>query len=354
MNDDAERPDSEDDPTDGEINVPAEGNAQDPGDISPTEDKDEGEVHPVSPADWAKGLKLPFVPDIPSPIKDLTNRLNEQISSMRTDWLKSIPGLRAQYPPELTALSSQIAKFRVPRFEQTWPRVNFSYTAPRVVLPDIGPKFAEIIRALRETRPPNWPDSVDIDRMTEVIQTDGLPMVWVPPTEVVTEVLRQTDRASRVQVLLAHQDDIMDHCRMVLGDVSDPSMNGQLPLAFKAIDAFQSNHTEAAQTLAVVVAETVISREIGDYEAAKRRSKDFDVDRLSYADVRIEGALAPIGVFYTSWHPRSPRPAPAELSRHVTVHNADVNHYTRGNSLIAVMLMASALRAIQDLKNRNP
>jgi hypothetical protein len=43
-------------------------------------------------------------------------------------------------------------------------------------------------------------------------------------------------------------------------------------------------------------------------------------------------------------------PQPESLSRHVSVHQADPAHYTRGNATVAAMLVASVLRALQEFQ----
>lgn len=311
---------------------------------------------PIAPntTNWLANYTGPKLPNLPNPGKEMASRLYKQYFTTAgkvnfDKGLTNTPILNWKSP-----VADTVPKILAPKFHQTWPRVSYSHLIPQIQIPKISLDFSSVIQALRETRPPNWPDCVDIDVMTEVIKGDGLPMVWVPPNAVLREVLDQSNRDARIKVLLRRRTDITAHCRTVLADVLDSSMEGQLPLAWRAIEAFESGHVEAAQPLAVLVTETVISREIGDYGTAKSRAQDFNVHTLPYSDVRIEGALAPIGLFYTSWYPSSTTPAPTELSRHVTVHQADASHYTEENSLISVMLMVSVLRTIQDLKNRNP
>ena len=68
------------------------------------------------------------------------------------------------------------------------------------------------------------------------------------------------------------------------------------------------------------------------------------------SELRLRLALAPTGQFYTSWYPSSGTPQPDSLSRHVSVHQADPSHYTRANATVAVMLVASVLRALQEFQ----
>ncbi|MBC9005073.1 hypothetical protein H9X94_24320 [Micromonospora aurantiaca] len=199
--------------------------------------------------------------------------------------------------------------------------------------------------------PPNWPRDPDLDlnHVFAVIQDEGVPLVWVPRVDIVKDVLAAPDRDARVKILLGRSSDVMQDCRDTLSTINHPDLSNQLPLANKVIDAFENGHAEAAQALAVVVTETVVSRTIDkSYKKVRDLVKVEDPDDLAMGELRIKAALAPIGPFYVSWYPSMGSPAPTELSRHVTVHQADFEHYTSGNAIIAVMLVTSVLRAVQE------
>jgi uncharacterized protein (UPF0147 family) len=206
-------------------------------------------------------------------------------------------------------------------------------------------RFAE---RLREALPPNWPEDFNIDEMLTVIEDDGIPLVWVPRSGLVTELLGAADRAERLSILLHHEAEVIADCREVLADVSSQVLTGQVPLAYRALDAFEAGQHEAAQALAVVVTETAVARWLGRSYDNIIESVAFDMDS-PFMEVRVRAALAPIGPFYTAWWPSSGDPAPTELSRHVSVHQADSSHYTDGNGFVAVMLASSVLRALQEI-----
>lgn len=146
------------------------------------------------------------------------------------------------------------------------PQLDYTSFLPKIdLLPAIAPdfsailpkfqfpwaeRFSDILRPLRERLPPNWPGDIDLGQVQAVIQDDGLPLVWVPRAEIVTSLLAAPDRAARVEVLLAHEQEITADCRTVLGSVSHETLSGQLPLAMKALEAFEAGHHEAAQALA--------------------------------------------------------------------------------------------------------
>jgi hypothetical protein len=230
------------------------------------------------------------------------------------------------------------------------PAFDLTQFLPKLDLSALLPGFWELLEDLRRHRPPNWPPGVDLERIVEVIRDDGLPLVWVPRAELVQEVVDAEDREARVAVLLAHAPELAQDCRGVLNGVTHAAFTGQQQLAGRCVEALEQEHHEAAQALAVAVTETAVSRTLGGNYAKVKQQVLFDPDLVPYTELRLRAALAPIHRFYTDWSPKSPHPAPEAVSRHVTVHHADPSHYTEANSLVAVLLACSVLRALQELQ----
>jgi hypothetical protein len=239
----------------------------------------------------------------------------------------------------------------VPKFGLTsalLPKVNISG-----LLPDLSATFGDIFKQLETTQPPNWPFDVDIDRIAEVVQDDGLPLVWVPRAPIVAEVLDQDDHDARIQVLLNHLEEIVADCQEVLDQVTHEDLAGQALLARRAVDALADGHHEAAQALAVVATETAVVHTLGNggtkgQYSVVMQQVGFDPETVAYTRVRLEAALAPLGSFFTGWFPKEGIPAPKALSRRVSVHQAEPAHYTEGHGLTAVMLAASIIRGLQE------
>ncbi len=275
--------------------------------------------------------------------------------------------VRSSMQSQLDNLAAEVTRSLVPKVDVTRlvPRIEYGRPDYGALLPKIVPTFditallpklnlpdyAGLLEQLRRDQPPNWPHDVDLDRVKEVIHDDGIPLVWVPREKIVREVLVAPDRHARVAVLLAHSDELIDDCRTVLDAVDEPSLSGQLPLAKQAVEAFAAGYPEAAQALGVTVTETAVARSLlgSDYRKVKNQVL-FDPELVPYAELRLRAALAPIHRFYTAWRPNSGEPAPEGLSRHVTVHQADLMHYTPRNALIAMLLVSSVLRALQELQ----
>jgi hypothetical protein len=153
-----------------------------------------------------------------------------------------------------------------------------------------------------------------------------------------------------VEILLSNAGSIAAECRAVLGGVEHDSLAVQIPLALAAIDAWEAGHREAALALAVVVTETGVTRVLGGTYTQVKEQVLFYPEFVPFTELRIRAALAPIGSFYTPWFASSGTPPPEALSRHVAVHQADAGHYTPGNAIVAILLLTSVLRALQELQ----
>src|SRR3954452_21518166 len=92
-------------------------------------------------------------------------------------------------------------------------------------------QLAATFKRLLENLPENWPRLVDLQRVAEVIQDDGLPLVWVPPPDVVAAILAAPDRNARVAAMLDHADELMRDCRRILAELDAERLIAQLPLA---------------------------------------------------------------------------------------------------------------------------
>lgn len=219
---------------------------------------------------------------------------------------------------------------------------NLSSIVPNLV------GLGELLQQLTEKIPPNWPRPTDFDLVFRVIQDEGIPLVWVPRADIVADLLTAPNRDARIKVLTARSSDVAQDCREVLDQIARPDLVHLLPMAVSALDAYVDGHHAPSQALSVAVVETVVTRTIGRYQQAKTFAEIDDPGNLDIAELRFRAALAPIGPFYVAWWPSSGDPMPEHLSRHVTVHQADPAHYTHGNATVAIMLLASVLRGVEE------
>jgi hypothetical protein len=202
-----------------------------------------------------------------------------------------------------------------------------------------------------ELYPPNWSKVIEYERLNDLLYVDGIPAVWVPPSDVLDNLLGATGRENRINILMEHSDRLLEDCLRIIGESTNQMLDGQRRLAVAAVRAWPQ-HPEAAQALAVIVSDTLIQKRYSRtftkiYKSLPKKVK-HDLNEVLLREIREVIALAPISVFLSKWHPQSSEPEPDELSRHRTIHGADSQHLNAENGLVAVLLMTSLLRTFND------
>ncbi len=223
--------------------------------------------------------------------------------------------------------------------------------------------------ALDWLRPRNWHGSgLTPDQVLPIASESGIPVAWVPPQSVLLE-LAAAEPQQRVAVLMASEHVVLDHCKLVFAECDDAELRDPQMLAGRAVRAFEDSHHEAAMALAVAVAEQpaiwaserrVLSFFSDDerkayekavkskYSLAQSELKVLETERARFrTGVPRRALLSPIPKFFQAFYPEQGHAVPETASRHATVHQPTVEHLTRENSLLAIMLCVSLLREQQ-------
>lgn len=226
--------------------------------------------------------------------------------------------------------------------------------------------------ALRLIRPENWRGcGLRPEQILPVAVDNGIPVVWVPPTSVLKALVAAAP-GDRISVLMASEEEVVAQCRLLLDECSDPWVSDLRALIGRSLDAYQAGFHEAAMALAVAVGEPLalwasvprIQRFESDqaeqeWEAKRKRRKyryklaELELaaagpDALKPTRVHRNALIAPIPKFYTPFYGEQGEKIPDTVSRHATVHQPTVEHLSRENALLAMMLCVSLLRQQQD------
>ncbi|MBB1152473.1 hypothetical protein [Amycolatopsis dendrobii] len=225
--------------------------------------------------------------------------------------------------------------------------------------------------ALEISRPGNWWGlGVEPGTLISISRGEGIPLAWVPRREIISLLARAEDDVERSQVLLANEHDILEDCSAALGECTDPWLASTVLLALRAVDAHRSGFHEAGMALAVSLGEPLAAwgaeprvrafdsnQHRKAWEALVRKNSGYRRAELELDEARLDphrrdviwqALAAPIPKFFTTWHRHQNVPPPDYLSRHVVAHQPSVQHFTRRNALVALMLVSSLLRAQQD------
>jgi hypothetical protein len=209
----------------------------------------------------------------------------------------------------------------------------------------------ERLRTLGDAQlPDNWRDAeLDGDKFEEILVSDGIPLGWVPRAEIVSTLMRCSTRQERITVLMEARDLVRFDCQECLDPIDDQDLSEWVGLARKAIAAWEAGHDEAAQALATVTAEGVITRRIARPVRAVEMATSSWETPPTLGRAKLAIALGPLIGFYEKWYPSEGRPPLPTLSRHVTVHHPSAVQVNPENCVLAIMLLCSILRAIHEV-----
>ncbi|QYL18423.1 hypothetical protein [Mycolicibacterium pallens] len=244
------------------------------------------------------------------------------------------------------SLANEYATSVAKQWEETRERITKALKRPVISL-DFLPDFA---KALDGLYPANWPRPIpDVDKMEEVLSADGIPITHVPRAEIVRAIVDAADYDARINIIEDRANDIAEDCKAALAKDFHKELCKQIPLAQRAIEAFQAGFFEAAQTLAVSICDTYLKKLYSGTSytdmAKKLAIENTDAQGVAWA-FNVGYAFAPGASFLTPWRPGKGEEPPTRLSRHVTIHFASTDHVNKLNSTISIMFLTSMTIAI--------
>lgn len=223
--------------------------------------------------------------------------------------------------------------------------------------------------ALDWLRPPNWHGSgLTPAQVLPIASESGIPVAWVPPRSVLLELVAAKPE-QRVAVLMASEHVVLGQCKALVAECDDAELRDPQTLAERAVRALEDGHHEAAMALAVAVAEQpaiwASERRVLSFLSDDERKAYEEAAKSKYSLARSElevlattrtrfrtkvprrALLSPIPKFFQKFYPEQGDAVPETASRHATVHHPTIEHLTRENSLLAIMLCISLLREQQ-------
>ena len=201
-------------------------------------------------------------------------------------------------------------------------------------------------RALRDSLPSNWRDLSfdDAERAHDLVVNHGVPIVWVPSSELTEQVVRAPDRKTALSILHAHRDEVLDDLDRALAEVTDPALQRLRDMATKAVRASRKGEEEAAQALASAVFTAALSDGLGLDRNAKvhKQAAQNPPDAASLATYRTTLVLDLASRFVLGWGKQLPG-----YNRNESLHTVSVDQYTVEHSLASLMAVGMLLREAQ-------
>lgn len=205
--------------------------------------------------------------------------------------------------------------------------------------------------------PPNWDPDRGIEQFAtfiELARQEGLPMAWVPNTELTYLLLEAEDADARSQTLVEHGSRVIADCRGVLAEFEEQTfLVGQLG---RALDACEAGFHESAQSHAASIIDTTI-REVFTAPLSKRWSYKFTVktrlhdgeqwDHVSLRMFRmVPTSVALLNVLKEFWTEKGDS-VPTMPNRHAAAHAVTREQYCQANAIKFLMLATAILAEVE-------
>jgi hypothetical protein len=199
--------------------------------------------------------------------------------------------------------------------------------------------------------PANWP--TNFEEYLPAIQAmlnAGVPLAWVPRRELFLLLVTASNAEERLEILCQHRAAVLEDCAQIVDGLEDDFMAAQIPLAREVIAACRDGHWRVAAAAAVDIVNAIVEH-LEWSTNPQGLTKNHRFTPPSTPDELIEPATrAPLVSFYKEWHPKSGKPQPSGLSRHMVSHNVTDKHLDEHNCVVAVMLMASLMETVNQLE----
>ena len=202
---------------------------------------------------------------------------------------------------------------------------------------DVLERFAE---SINKWIPGNLHDVQDLAVVAAVALGEGIPLSWIPRTEIVIALIEADGPEERLCILTERRDDVLDDCHAGLNSITH-EWSVQCRSAIQALrlgldGPAQSHASNIVDSVRVIA----LHGRVGRDEAKERAEDDFDDLPLQLAAENL--TLRPLLRAFTSWWPDSGTTPPDHFARHPTSHAVGhVGVFAPLSALIAVMLATS-------------
>ena len=189
--------------------------------------------------------------------------------------------------------------------------------------------------------PSNW-RALEIpegDILDQLVLEEGLPLAWVPPGNILDQLLRAPDAQARRRIIGRQSPRILASSEDAMDNITSPIGRRYRRFVVSAIHSIQAGYREAGQALATNTLDTVLSR-----HGLKPKSKNNrpNLESMQFRDALVIGALWRA---YFSYHPE--QTPPRWFGRHPTAHGVSSQQYTLRNATLAVMHLTAAIRWLE-------
>ncbi|MFJ5124006.1 hypothetical protein ACIP80_02680 [Streptomyces sp. NPDC088555] len=200
-------------------------------------------------------------------------------------------------------------------------------------------------------RPNWWGAGATPEDLHKLAKSSGIPVSWVPPAHVLRLLLDAGDHDARLRVLVDHEDEIRALCEEMAAYCDDEWLGDAPEMAAKIVAAWRDGHPEAAACMALLAVEELAHQVSRVDRSKKHKGLQGAAEAIVSNDdwfPQGQTALSPLFPLYTQYWADKGHDVPEQLSRHALVHSISLGHLSQGHAIVAIMLMVSLLRELQE------
>lgn len=238
--------------------------------------------------------------------------------SLRSAVDSQLAALREQQADLLRRLRESLA-FSLPRFDfPSWQDIACRWI----------PDNLHAVRAVR-----------DLQALAAVALDEGVPVCWIPRSEIVSTLIEADGPGARIEVLTARRDDVLDDCDAVLAAIP----HEWSAECRNAVEVLRLGHDGPAQSHAANIVDSIVLARFGNggrNATTERASEDFGEQPLQLVAEHL--AILPLVRAFARWWPHADADPPDHFARHATAHAVGTTGvFAPFSALIAVMLATS-------------
>ena len=154
----------------------------------------------------------------------------------------------------------------------------------------------------------------DLDLVASVALDEGIPLSWVPCTDIVIALINADGPQERLWILDDRTDDILGDCEAVLAPISH-----EWAVECRcAITALRRGLHGPAQSHASNIVDSIVLAVLGRGDAVDRAQEDFDDQFLQVVAEHL--TLRPLFRAFAKWYPHTGNSPPPHFARHAISH----------------------------------
>ena len=208
--------------------------------------------------------------------------------------------------------------------------------------------FEDVARLVERHLPPNWKD-VDWHEASDFINETAWPIVWLPRSDVVAELL-SCEPADRPTVLSRRRAELLDDAVSLLDEVSWEDLAYLASCTRDVVGALRDGHDRPAQSFTASIL-TGVLHSVLEYKTLKEARNAFNANWKEESIFLVRFALitSTIPSALAQFFPHNGDPVPVTFNRHALAHAPDPAQLTETNALVGLMLVTSMIRELQAL-----